>query len=182
MLERIKMTEIKKGSGNQKKNETQNKRNKNAKNKINNEENILDSKFDIIESRSMKDNWERSIKKMSQILKNNEDSNKKDSLKIEDKKVVGYKENEDKEKEEKKKMEDDERLIFNLFEENDEIQSEELNKIAEMVFNRIKDKLSGTDIYPDSVYDAQSQVDKLITQATSFENLAQSYLGWCPFW
>ena len=182
MLERIKMTEIKKGSGNQKKNETQNKRNKNAKNKINNEENIFDSKFDIIESRSMKDNWERSIKRMSQILKNNEDSNKKDSLKIEDKKVVGYKENEDKEKEEKKKMEDDERLIFNLFEENDEIQSEELNKIAEMVFNRIKDKLSGTDIYPDSVYDAQSQVDKLITQATSFENLAQSYLGWCPFW
>ena len=182
MLERIKMTEIKKGSGNQKKNETQNKRNKNAKNKINNEENIFDSKFDIIESRSMKDNWERSIKRMSQILKNNEDSNKKDSLKIDDKKVVGYKENEDKEKEEKKKMEDDERLIFNLFEENDEIQSEELNKIAEMVFNRIKDKLSGTDIYPDSVYDAQSQVDKLITQATSFENLAQSYLGWCPFW
>ena len=72
--------------------------------------------------------------------------------------------------------------IMDLFEENDEIESEELNKIAQMVLDRIKDKLSGTDIYPDSVYDAQTQVDKLITQATSFENLAQSYLGWCPFW
>ena len=80
------------------------------------------------------------------------------------------------------KMEENERLLLNLFEENDEIESEELNKIAQMVLDRIKDKLSGTDIYPDSVYDAQTQVDKLIAQATSFENLAQSYLGWCPFW
>ena len=26
------------------------------------------------------------------------------------------------------------------------------------------------------------QVDKLIKQATSQENLCQCYIGWCPFW
>ena len=51
-----------------------------------------------------------------------------------------------------------------------------------MVFDRIQDKLSGTDFYHNSVCDAKTQVDKLIAQATSYENLAQSYLGWCPFW
>ena len=89
---------------------------------------------------------------------------------------------EEEEKKEKKKMEDDERQIFNLFEEKDQIESEELNKIAQMVLDRIQNKLSGTDFYQDSVCDAKTQVDKLITQATSYENLAQSYLGWCPFW
>lgn len=125
--------------------------------------------------------------KEESIEKENTDSNENKVLnvskkKAEDKDEEDNVEEEEKEKEEKKKMEDDERQIFNLFEENDEIESEELNKIGKMILNRIKDKLSGTDIYPDSVYDAQTQVDKLITQATSFENLAQSYLGWCPFW
>ena len=32
---------------------------------------------------------------------------------------------------------------------------------------------------PDSV---AAQVDRLISQATSHENLCQSYIGWCPFW
>jgi FKBP12-rapamycin complex-associated protein len=183
MLGQIKMTEMKRDSGIQKKNEIENKNIK--KNNINKEENIFDSKLDnhdTFESHSMKENSERVLKKMKQLLVGDEDNNNKNILKIEDKKVVEYNGNEEKEKIEKKKMEDNERLLFNLFEENDEIQSEELNKIAEMVLNRIKDKLSGTDIYPDLVYDAQTQVDKLITQATSFENLAQSYLGWCPFW
>ena len=67
-------------------------------------------------------------------------------------------------------------------EERDEIESEELNKIAKIVLDRIKDKLSGTDFNKDVVYDTKMQVQKLITQATSDENLAQSYLGWCPFW
>ena len=26
------------------------------------------------------------------------------------------------------------------------------------------------------------QVERLITQATSHENLCQCYIGWCPFW
>ena len=90
--------------------------------------------------------------------------------------------NEDIEKNEKKKMENDERQIFNQYEENDEIDLEELNKIAQIVLDRIQDKLSGTDFNPDIVYDVKTQIDKLIQQATSNENLAQSYLGWCPFW
>ena len=90
--------------------------------------------------------------------------------------------NEEKEKNEKKKLESDERQIFNQYEENDEIDLEELNKIAQIVLDRIDDKLSGTDFNPDIIYDVKSQIDKLIQQATSNENLAQSYLGWCPFW
>ena len=90
--------------------------------------------------------------------------------------------NEDIEKNEKKKMESDERQIFNQYEENDEMDLEELNKIAQIVLDRIQDKLSGTDFNPDIVYDVKTQIDKLIQQATSNENLAQSYLGWCPFW
>ena len=90
--------------------------------------------------------------------------------------------NEEQEKDEKKKMESDERQIFNQYEENDEIDSEELNEIARIVLDRIQDKLSGTDFNPDIVYDIKSQIDKLIQLATSNENLAQSYLGWCPFW
>ena len=27
-----------------------------------------------------------------------------------------------------------------------------------------------------------SEVDKLINDAQSHENLAQMYIGWCPFW
>ncbi len=89
------------------------------------------------------------------------------------------------EKDAKKKMEDDERQIFNLYEENDEIDeidSEQLNNIAQIVLDRIQDKLSGTDFNPNIIYDVKNQVDELIKSATSYENLAQSYLGWCPFW
>ncbi len=89
---------------------------------------------------------------------------------------------EEEEKKERKKMENDERQMLNLFEERDEIESEELNKIAKLVLDRIKDKLSGTDFNKNIVYDYKMQVDKLIILATFHENLAQSYLGWCPFW
>ena len=98
-------------------------------------------------------------------------------------KIVGI--NEEKEKDEKKKLENDERQIFILYEENDEIDeldSEELNNIAQIVLDRIQDKLSGTDFKPDIIYDVKNQVNELIKSATSYENLAQSYLGWCPFW
>ena len=30
--------------------------------------------------------------------------------------------------------------------------------------------------------DVPAQVQRLISQATSMENLCQSYMGWCPFW
>ena len=153
----------------------------------------FNNKANNIESNSKEHNWENSFTKMNQYLKSFEIDRKKLTIKDQEKQekknlilqpdiLKKNEEEEDKEKQEKKKMEDDERLIFNLFEENDEIESEELNTIAKMVLDRIKDKLSGTDIHPDFSYDAQSQVDKLIHQATSYENLAQSYLGWCPFW
>jgi FKBP12-rapamycin complex-associated protein len=64
----------------------------------------------------------------------------------------------------------------------DEIESEELNKIAKIVLERINDKLSGTDFAKSVQLDVKNQVEKLIKQATSHENLSQSYLGWCPFW
>ena len=194
MTQQIKIKENKKNNNKDEKNENKDKIkniNKNIINKINNnKKNIFGLKHNShnnFESHLMKLNLEDSFKEKNQILKNSEENRKISSLKgyekREEKKVLEYKnEEEEKEKEEKKKMEDDERLLFNFFEENDQFEQEELNEIAQMVLNRIKDKLSGTDIYPDSVYDAQTQVDKLITQATSFENLAQSYLGWCPFW
>ena len=90
--------------------------------------------------------------------------------------------NDDKEKNEKKMMENDERHIFNLYEENDEIESEELNRIAKIVLERIEHKLSGTDFSPEIIFDIKRQVERLINEAVSYENLAQSYLGWCPFW
>ena len=93
--------------------------------------------------------------------------------------------NEEKEKDEKKKIENDERQMFILYEENDEIDdidSEKLNNIAQIVLDRIHDKLSGTDFNQNIIYDVKSQVNELIKSATSYENLAQSYLGWCPFW
>ena len=133
----------------------------------------------------MNKNKEKEIDKGDEKEKNNEkDENEKDEEKNEDIKVEEKIESihEEEEKKEKKKMEDDERQIFNLFEEKDQIESEELNEIAQIVLDRIQDKLSGTDFYPNLIFDAKTQVDKLIAQATSYENLAQSYLGWCPFW
>lgn len=81
----------------------------------------------------------------------------------------------------RRKMESNERHLFNRFEERDEIESEELNRIAKIVIGRIKDKLRGTDFSKEAL-DVQSQVDKLIKQATSHENLCQNYIGWCPYW
>ncbi len=73
-------------------------------------------------------------------------------------------------------------IIFFLIKILDEIESEELNKIAKIVLERINDKLQGTDFSKNIQLDVKNQVEKLIKQATSHENLSQSYLGWCPFW
>ena len=89
----------------------------------------------------------------------------------------------EKEKDEKKQMENEERQLLNYYEENnDEIEFEELNKIAQLVLNRINQKLTGFDFNNDSQLTVKEQIDRLINQATSDENLSQSYLGWCPFW
>ena len=62
------------------------------------------------------------------------------------------------------------------------IESEELNNIAKYVLARISDKLQGTDMLKNVTLDVQNQVERLVQQAMSHENLSQSYLGWCPFW
>ena len=104
------------------------------------------------------------------IANNITDINKDDEI---NKKII---------KEEKNIVENEKRQLFNIYGENEEVDSEELSKIAQIVINRISDKLNGTDIYQDHQLDEKEQVDQLIRQARSPENLAQAYLGWCPFW
>ncbi|ODV85481.1 hypothetical protein CANARDRAFT_28273 [[Candida] arabinofermentans NRRL YB-2248] len=50
------------------------------------------------------------------------------------------------------------------------------------VLKRITDKLTGNDFKRFNDLDVPCQVDKLIQQATSVENLCQHYIGWCSFW
>ncbi|CAF4879166.1 unnamed protein product [Pieris macdunnoughi] len=59
-----------------------------------------------------------------------------------------------------------------------------LNKRALAIVNRVRDKLTGRDFphIDDNSVSVQLQVDLLIQQATSNENLCQCYVGWCPFW
>lgn len=56
------------------------------------------------------------------------------------------------------------------------------NARALLVLKRITDKLTGNDIRRCNDLAVPAQVDKLILQATSVENLCQHYIGWCAFW
>ena len=53
---------------------------------------------------------------------------------------------------------------------------------------RMGDKLTGRDFHveghtqPHEFDPVPVQVQRLLTQATSHENLCQSYVGWCAFW
>jgi len=64
---------------------------------------------------------------------------------------------------------------------------EVLNEKALKVIRRVQDKLAGTD-FPDrdendgDPLDVVEQVQRLIVQATSVENLSQLFTGWCAFW
>ena len=66
--------------------------------------------------------------------------------------------------------------------------SQVLNERAVAVMKRMGDKLTGRDFTGDGLPQSSesdsiaSQVQRLISQATSHENLCQSYIGWCPFW
>lgn len=66
--------------------------------------------------------------------------------------------------------------------------SEVLNERAVAVMERMSAKLTGRDFAGDGAAtgaesdSVQQQVQRLIQQATSHENLCQSYIGWCPFW
>eukprot|EP00026_Physarum_polycephalum_P000091 Phypoly_transcript_00091.p1 GENE.Phypoly_transcript_00091~~Phypoly_transcript_00091.p1 ORF type:complete len:2307 (+),score=451.47 Phypoly_transcript_00091:133-7053(+) len=57
-----------------------------------------------------------------------------------------------------------------------------MNEQALAVMDRIAKKLTGRDFNKDEVLDVPAQVQRLIDQATSNENLCQCYIGWCPFW
>ncbi|EWC44191.1 phosphatidylinositol 3-kinase tor2 [Drechslerella stenobrocha 248] len=56
------------------------------------------------------------------------------------------------------------------------------NSRALAVLSRVKDKLTGHDFRPSEELAVPDQVDKLLQQATSLENLCQLYVGWCAFW
>jgi FKBP12-rapamycin complex-associated protein len=59
----------------------------------------------------------------------------------------------------------------------------QLNEKALSVVDRVKKKLAGRDFDDGKkVLSVDAQVDRLIMQATSHENLCQLYYGWCPFW
>ncbi|KAM2081286.1 hypothetical protein ACFX1T_034942 [Malus domestica] len=86
--------------------------------------------------------------------------------------------------------------------------NEVLNELAVVVMARMKSKLTGRDFSAGSSVSSSSiqhaidhstlisgdsrevdhglsvkqQVQKLIIQASSSENLCQNYVGWCPFW
>ncbi|OBZ74140.1 Phosphatidylinositol 3-kinase tor2 [Grifola frondosa] len=74
-----------------------------------------------------------------------------------------------------RKLKADENDIFN---EAQEVRNER----ALFVYNRVQNKLTGRDFNPDVVLPVAAQVDKLIIQATSLENLCQCFSGWCAFW
>jgi FKBP12-rapamycin complex-associated protein len=79
-----------------------------------------------------------------------------------------------------------------------QIRTETQNRKGEQAVERIREKLHGTEFFsaPETrsqpglrkgrvaptPLTTEQQVQRLIQQATSKENLAQAYLGWCPFW
>lgn len=68
------------------------------------------------------------------------------------------------------------------FDEEEELPQTELNKKALKIKSRINDKLKGNDFLGHSNLSVEDQVQLLINQSTSNENLCQCYIGWCPFW
>ena len=56
------------------------------------------------------------------------------------------------------------------------------NARALQVLSRVKEKLTGRDFKPNEELNVETQVSKLINEATSLENLCQHYIGWCSFW
>jgi len=62
---------------------------------------------------------------------------------------------------------------------------ENLNARALEVITRIQAKLTGRDFCKtddDDDFLVEQQVDRLIKEATSVENLCQMFTGWCPLW
>ena len=79
------------------------------------------------------------------------------------------------------------RELFSMLDtDTDAANDEALNERALKVIQRVQDKLAGTDFHsPEEAgdpLDVQDQVQRLIVQATSSENLCQLFIGWCAFW
>jgi phosphatidylinositol kinase/protein kinase (PI-3 family) len=79
------------------------------------------------------------------------------------------------------------RELLSLLEgEHGRAAEEALNTKALKVIRRVQDKLAGTDFEDRAEngdpLDVTDQVQRLIVQATSIENLSQLYVGWCAFW
>lgn len=67
--------------------------------------------------------------------------------------------------------------------DTNKVDSNDVNEeVSRKVIDRIKLKLSGREFNMNEVTSIGDQVERLIEQATSHSNLAQSYIGWCPFW
>ncbi|KAG8220979.1 hypothetical protein J3R82DRAFT_2485 [Butyriboletus roseoflavus] len=81
-----------------------------------------------------------------------------------------------------RKLRADENDIFNDAIGEPGARQEVRNERALLVYNRVQHKLTGRDFNPDVVLTVPAQVDKLILQATSLENLCQCFSGWCAFW
>jgi FKBP12-rapamycin complex-associated protein len=64
--------------------------------------------------------------------------------------------------------------------------TETMNEKALKVIRRVQEKLTGTDFNSDTesgeTLTVQDQVQRLIVQATSTENLVSLFVGWCAFW
>lgn len=73
------------------------------------------------------------------------------------------------------------RSFFIAADSDVDLSSTYTNSRALQTIRRVFKKLAGRDFQPDpmSVHD---QVDQLIKEATSVENLSKCYVGWCPFW
>lgn len=56
------------------------------------------------------------------------------------------------------------------------------NTRALEVLDRVNQKLTGRDFKVNEELEVVAQVNKLIVEATKFENLCQHYVGWCSFW
>lgn len=63
-----------------------------------------------------------------------------------------------------------------------EAPAEVLNEKAIAVIRRVQDKLTGLDFDNEEALDVAEQVERLIQQATSNENLCQCFIGFCAFW
>ena len=122
------------------------------------------------------------IKEQEKQMMDNNNNNKVNKEKMDMKKVNNGDNGDDDIELEKKRIGSAEKKLYMEFEEKEDIESDDLNKIAKMVLERIINKLQGTDFNISNILDEKLQVEKLIKQATSHENLSQSYLGWCPFW